>query len=85
MRQQQVRPEHAEMVGRNAAFYGELFDVCTEMMLRLHDLRQPVIQRFELRGQQPVIAVGVPIGSVGASYFELTPLDEQLRRAVEKT
>ncbi len=34
-----------EMTGRDDAFYAELFSVCTEMMLRLHDLPQPVIAK----------------------------------------
>ena len=33
----------SEMLGREAEFYDELFAVCTELMLVLHDLPQPVI------------------------------------------
>ncbi len=33
----------AEMTARDDAFYAELFAACTEMMLRLHELPQPVI------------------------------------------
>jgi two-component system, OmpR family, sensor histidine kinase MtrB len=51
-------------------------DLPTALVGAVRDQRHPVIQRFELRGEQPVIAVGVPISSVGASYFELTPLDD---------
>ena len=35
----------AEMVGRDVAFYQELFDACTEMMETIHKLPQPVIAR----------------------------------------
>ena len=35
----------SEMVGRDAAFYQRLFDVCTVLMLTIHRLRQPVIAR----------------------------------------
>lgn len=51
-------------------------DLPPALIEAVRDRREPVIQRFELQGSQPVIAVGVPIGSVGASYFELTPLDD---------
>ena len=37
----------AEMTGRDDGFYAELFAVCTEMMLRLHDVPQPVIARVQ--------------------------------------
>ncbi|MDJ0954039.1 MAG: enoyl-CoA hydratase [Acidimicrobiia bacterium] len=33
----------AEMIDRDEAFYAELFDRCTEAMLRLHAIPQPVI------------------------------------------
>ena len=35
----------SEMVGRDMATYQELFDVCTRLMLRIHELPQPVIAR----------------------------------------
>ena len=35
----------AEMVGREPEFYDELFAVCTELMLALHALPQPVIAK----------------------------------------
>ena len=35
----------SEMVGRDLAAYQELFDVCTQLMLRIHELPQPVIAR----------------------------------------
>ena len=34
-----------EMVGRDLAFYQEIFDVCTEMMEAVHKVPQPVIAR----------------------------------------
>ncbi|MBM3676668.1 MAG: enoyl-CoA hydratase [Actinobacteria bacterium] len=34
-----------EMIGRDAAFYEELFDVCTEMMEAVHRVPQPVVAR----------------------------------------
>jgi enoyl-CoA hydratase/carnithine racemase len=37
----------AEMIARDDAFYDELFAVCTEMMLRLHELPQPVIAKVQ--------------------------------------
>jgi len=37
----------AEMTARDDAFYDELFAVCTEMMLRLHELPQPVIAKVQ--------------------------------------
>ena len=35
----------SEMVGRDMAAYQELFDVCTRLMMRIHELPQPVIAR----------------------------------------
>jgi enoyl-CoA hydratase/carnithine racemase len=35
-----------EMIGRDAAFYEELFDVCTQMMEAVHRVPQPVIARI---------------------------------------
>jgi enoyl-CoA hydratase/carnithine racemase len=37
----------AEMVARDDAFYDELFTVCTNLMLRLHELPQPVIAKVQ--------------------------------------
>jgi enoyl-CoA hydratase/carnithine racemase len=34
-----------EMIGREPAFYQELFDICTVMMETIHRLRQPVIAK----------------------------------------
>src|SRR5213075_1441516 len=35
----------SEMVGRDAAFYGRLFDVCTVMVETIHRVPQPVIAK----------------------------------------
>ena len=35
----------SEMVGRDAAFYQRLFDVCTELMETIHRVPQPVIAK----------------------------------------
>jgi enoyl-CoA hydratase/carnithine racemase len=35
----------SEMIGRNEAFYRELFDVCTVMMETIHELPQPVVAK----------------------------------------
>jgi enoyl-CoA hydratase/carnithine racemase len=35
----------SEMMGRDEAAYQELFDVCTRLMMRIHELPQPVIAR----------------------------------------
>jgi enoyl-CoA hydratase/carnithine racemase len=37
----------AEMVARDDEFYDELFAVCTDMMLRLHALPQPVVAKVQ--------------------------------------
>ncbi len=37
----------AEMVARDGEFYDELFAVCTDMMLRLHALPQPVVAKVQ--------------------------------------
>jgi two-component system, OmpR family, sensor histidine kinase MtrB len=38
--------------------------------------REPVVQRFSLPELGPVLVVGVPIESLPAAYFELTPLED---------
>src|SRR3954447_22991967 len=35
----------AEMTGRREAGYRDIFDACSQMMMALHDLPQPVIAR----------------------------------------
>jgi signal transduction histidine kinase len=42
----------------------------------VRERREPVVQRFELPELGPVLVVGVPIESLGAAYFELTPLED---------
>ena len=37
----------SEMVGRDLAFYQQLFDVCTELMETIHRLPQPVIAKVQ--------------------------------------
>ena len=37
----------SEMLDREAEFYDELFSVCTDLMLALHELPQPVIARVQ--------------------------------------
>src|SRR5436853_7007383 len=39
------RHDLGEMVGRDAAFYEQLFDVCTVMMEMIHRVPQPVIAK----------------------------------------
>src|SRR5205085_7343794 len=44
----------AEMVGREPSFYDELFAVCTEMMLAMHNVSPPVVAKV----QGPATAAG---------------------------
>ena len=37
----------SEMIGRDAAFYRELFDLCTVIMETIHELPQPVIAKVQ--------------------------------------
>src|ERR1700727_2470415 len=37
----------SEMIGRDLAFYQQLFDVCTELMETIHRLPQPVIAKVQ--------------------------------------
>jgi enoyl-CoA hydratase/carnithine racemase len=37
----------SEMIGRDVAFFQRLFDVCTELMERIHRLPQPVIAKVD--------------------------------------
>jgi enoyl-CoA hydratase/carnithine racemase len=61
-----------EMVGRDLAFYQRLFDVCTQMMERIHRLRQPVIARVHgvatAAGCQLVAACDLAIASEEARF-----------------
>jgi len=62
----------AEMTERDDAFYAELFAVCTEMMLRLHDVPQPVIAKVQgvatAAGCQLVAACDLAVASDTATF-----------------
>ena len=62
----------SEMVDREPAFYDELFEVCTELMLKLHALPQPVIARVHgtatAAGCQLVAACDLAIASEAAQF-----------------
>jgi enoyl-CoA hydratase/carnithine racemase len=61
-----------EMTGRDDDFYAELFAVCTEMMLRLHDVSQPVIARVHgvatAAGCQLVAACDLAVAATEATF-----------------
>ena len=61
-----------EMVGRDAAFYDELFTACTVLMEALHDLPQPVIARVHgvatAAGCQLVAACDLAVAEEGARF-----------------
>jgi enoyl-CoA hydratase/carnithine racemase len=62
----------AEMTGRDDTFYSELFAVCTELMLRLHDLPQPVIAKVQgvatAAGCQLVAACDLAVAADTATF-----------------
>jgi len=62
----------AEMTERDADFYAELFAACTEMMLRLHDVPQPVIARVHgvatAAGCQLVAACDLAVAAAEATF-----------------
>jgi enoyl-CoA hydratase/carnithine racemase len=62
----------SEMVGRDADFYDELFDVCTELMLAVHEIPQPVIAKVQgaatAAGCQLVAACDLAIASADAWF-----------------
>jgi enoyl-CoA hydratase/carnithine racemase len=62
----------AEMVGRDDAFYRELFEVCTVMMETVHELPQPVIAKVHgiatAAGCQLVAACDLAIAAEGARF-----------------
>ena len=62
----------SEMVDREPEFYDELFEVCTELMLALHALPQPVIARVQgtatAAGCQLVAACDLAIASETAQF-----------------
>ncbi len=62
----------AEMTDRDGAFYDELFSACTEMMLRLHDVPQPVIAKVHgiatAAGCQLVAACDLAVAATEATF-----------------
>lgn len=62
----------SEMVGRDIAFYQELFDVCTVLMETIHRVPQPVIAKVDgvatAAGCQLVAACDLAIASEGARF-----------------
>ena len=62
----------SEMVGRDAAFYDELFAVCTELMLAVHGIPQPVIAKVHggatAAGCQLVAACDLAVASEDAWF-----------------
>jgi enoyl-CoA hydratase/carnithine racemase len=62
----------AEMVARDDQFYDELFTVCTDMMLRLHALPQPVVAKVQgvatAAGCQLVAACDLAVAADTASF-----------------
>src|SRR3954453_9064027 len=62
----------AEMVGRDDEFYDELFAVCTDMMLRLHTLPQPVVAKVQgmatAAGCQLVAACDLAVAADTATF-----------------
>jgi enoyl-CoA hydratase/carnithine racemase len=62
----------SEMVGRDAAFYDELFAACTELMLAVHDIPQPVIAKVHggatAAGCQLVAACDLAVASDDAWF-----------------
>ena len=61
-----------EMVGRDAAFYEQLFDVCTVMMETIHRLPQPVIAKVHAMataaGCQLVATCDLAVASTAATF-----------------
>jgi enoyl-CoA hydratase/carnithine racemase len=61
-----------EMIGRDVAFYQELFDKCTELMEAIHRLPQPVIAKVEgiatAAGCQLVAACDLAVASEEARF-----------------
>lgn len=62
----------SEMTSRSDDFYAELFAVCTEMMLRLHDVPQPVIAKVHgiatAAGCQLVAACDLAVAADTATF-----------------
>jgi len=62
----------AEMTDRDGGFYADLFAACTEMMLRLHDVPQPVIAKVQgiatAAGCQLVAACDLAVAADTATF-----------------
>jgi enoyl-CoA hydratase/carnithine racemase len=62
----------SEMIGRDEAFYRELFGVCTVMMETIHELPQPVIAKVNgvatAAGCQLVAACDLAVAAEGARF-----------------
>jgi enoyl-CoA hydratase/carnithine racemase len=62
----------AEMVGRDAFFYRQIFDTCTEMMEAIRNLPQPVIAQVQgiatAAGCQLVATCDLAVASEGARF-----------------
>jgi len=62
----------SEMIGRDEAFYRELFDVCTVMMETIHQLPQPVIAKVHgiatAAGCQLVAACDLAVAAEGTRF-----------------
>jgi enoyl-CoA hydratase/carnithine racemase len=62
----------SEMIGRDVAFFQRLFDVCTELMERIHRLPQPVIAKVDgmatAAGCQLVAACDLAVAAEGARF-----------------
>jgi enoyl-CoA hydratase/carnithine racemase len=62
----------SEMVDRAPDFYDELFDVCTELMLAVHEIPQPVIAKVQgaatAAGCQLVAACDLAVASADAWF-----------------
>jgi len=62
----------SEMIGRDEAFYGELFGLCTAMMETIHELPQPVIAKVQgvatAAGCQLVAACDLAVASDVARF-----------------
>src|SRR5437763_2921747 len=62
----------SEMVGRDAAFYQRLFDVCTELMETIHRVPQPVIAKVHgiatAAGCQLVAACDLAVAAEDARF-----------------
>jgi enoyl-CoA hydratase/carnithine racemase len=62
----------SEMIGRSAAFYSELFEVCTELMQTIQEVPQPVIAKVHgvatAAGCQLVASCDLVVAEQGARF-----------------